>query len=154
MVNYRKIKAFTLVEILVVLGMFLGILAIVLPIGVRELQFNKAQNSAFDIESALQLAQSNSFSGLESSKYGIAIFSDRYVFFKGESLSAAVSQDEFRFNNGVTMKNNNLTPSTNEIIFEVGLLKPNVTGYFDVGSSADNYRININKIGLINLEKL
>ncbi len=154
MVNYRKIKAFTLVEILVVLGMFLGIIAIVLPIGIRELQFNKAQNSAFDIESALHLAQSNSFSGLESSKYGIAIYSDRYVFFQGDSLSTAISQDEFRFYSGVTMKNNTLNPATNEIIFDIGALKPNVNGYFDIGSNVDNYRININNIGLISLQKL
>ena len=154
MVNRKRFKAFTLIEILIVLGMFLGILVIVLPIGIRELQFNKAQNTAYDIESSLHLAQSNSFSGLDSSSYGIAIFNDHYIFFKGDSLSTAVSQDEFRYNNGVSIKNNVLTPATTEVIFQNGSLKANCEGSFDIGSDVDNYRLTINKIGLISLIKL
>lgn len=154
MVNHSRIKAFTLIEILIVLGMFLGILVIVLPIGIRELQFNKAQNTAYDIESSIHLAQSNSFSGLDSSSYGVAIFNDHYIYFKGDSLSTAISQDEFRYNNGVSIKNNLLNPSTTEIVFQAGDLKANCEGSFDIGSDVDNYRLSINKIGLISLIKL
>jgi len=49
----NSFKAYSIMEIVIILGLFFGIIAVILPVGVRELQVNRAQTAAFDIESAL-----------------------------------------------------------------------------------------------------
>lgn len=149
-----KLKAYSLIEIVVVLGIFFIMVAIALPLGIRELGVNKAQNSAFDIESALSLAQSNSYSNYKDSSYGVALFPDRYIVFNGLSLSTASNTDTFYLNYGVNITNINLNPDTTEIVFNKGELKANTNGFFDLGSYEDYYRISINSEGLINIFKL
>lgn len=141
-------------EIVVILGLFFGIIAVILPVGIRELQVNRAQTSAFDIESALNLVQSNAYTGLNGKDYGIKLVADKYITYTGNDYINLESSDEFTLSLGVNISNINLVPVNTDINFNTGQLQANVSGSFDIGTSEQLYRVHITEQGLIYTERL
>ena len=154
MLRNKSYKAYSLMEIVIILGLFFGILAMILPVGVRELQVNRAQTSAFDIESALNLVQSNAYTGLNGKDYGIKLETDKYITYTGNDYISQESSDEFILNLSVNISNINLVPAITDINFNTGQLQANVSGSFDIGTPEQIYRVHITEQGLIYTERL
>jgi hypothetical protein len=150
----NSLKAYSIMEIVIILGLFFGIIAVLLPVGVRELQVNRAQTAAFDIESALNLMQSNSYTGLDGKDYGIKLEADRYITYTGSDYINLETSDEFLLTLGVNISNINLIPVSTDINFDTGNLQANVSGSFDIGTSEQLYRVHITEQGLIYTERL
>jgi type II secretory pathway pseudopilin PulG len=150
----RKIKAFTLMEMLVVIGMFFTISILVLPAAIKEISVSKSDSAVKDVRSAIYLLGQNAFSRFNNKTYGIALFSDRYVTYVGTDLAHAESSDTFSFSREVTISQISLTGNATEIVFPAGSFRPSVTGSFKVGDSITTYQISINAQGLITYSKL
>jgi type II secretory pathway pseudopilin PulG len=149
----KSIRAFTLIELLVVLGILMASSFILIPIAVEQIQGNKTFSELKILYSNISSQQQNSFSGLNNTSYGIALFSDRYELFIGETLATASSTEEILLKNNVQITSINLT-SGNEISFPKGSVKPMAVGEITLSDGIENYQLSINKEGLIEYAKL
>ena len=145
----RRLKAFTLLEVLVVLGILSAISVIIIPVAVSQLRRDQAESTATDITSAMFAQQQKAVTGQASSGYGIAIYSNKYTIYKGASLAAATVKDDVTFTSGLSISNINLAAGGNEIKFNQGSVTPNTTGSFNINSSNSTYKVDINREGLI-----
>lgn len=150
----NKLKAFTLTEMLVVIGMFMALTFLVLPVAIQEISTSKADATIKDVRSAIYLLGQNAFTRKNNKTYGIALFNDRYITFTGNSLATADTSDTFDLSREVSISQISLTGGVTEIIFPAGSFKPSVVGGFRVGDSTSGYLLNINAQGLITFTKL
>lgn len=149
----KLFRAYTLIELLVVLGILMASTLILIPIAIEQIQGNRTFSEVKILYSNLSSQQQNSFSGLNNTSYGIALFSDRYELFIGETLATASSTENILLKNNVQITNINLT-SGNEIWFPQGSVKPATFGEITLSDGIENYQLTINKEGLIEYAKL
>jgi prepilin-type N-terminal cleavage/methylation domain-containing protein len=87
-------RGFTLIEVLIVMGLFVLLLAFVVPIGLSFYQSQITDETALELASAFDRARSDARLGKSESAYGIKVLSDRYVLFRGDSYATRVSVED------------------------------------------------------------
>ena len=149
-------KGFSLIELLVVIAILVLIVAVAMP---KLIDFQRAQslkNTTENIVALLNKAQSDSYSSLNSSNYGVHFESDRMVYFIGSIYSEGkLSNVIVDFESGVEIPDDggiNLDGGGSDIIFP--RLRDNIIGYgiITIGLTSDPSRqkvITINKSGSI-----
>jgi type II secretory pathway pseudopilin PulG len=150
----NKFKAFTLLEVVVVLGVFFMITMFLFPIAIGQLQGNKTDIELRSIISAIGNQSENAFTNKANSNYGIAFFSDHYILYTGDNLATAVSKDQYNFNADVIISEINFSNSGSELNFEKGSFRPNTFGSFKIKTGILGYTVTINSEGLIGYSKL
>ena len=150
----KRLKAFTIIEMLIVLGVLFLLGFLVLPIAVKEIQAGKTDSFIKDLDSALRLLSQDAFSRKNDKDYGIALFSDHYTIFVGPSLSEAEDEIVYEVVDDVVIQNIDLSDSGSEVVFLSGSQKPDVYGSFEIVDLYSIYRFSINKEGLITYIKL
>lgn len=144
-------KGFSLVEVVLILGLF-GIIAVIfIPFSIRQLTFSKLESSSKQMSSSIYLFQQYGASRKNDSSHGVAFNYGSYTLFEGDSLSTASYTEIYDLPSGTNINSINLTNSANEIVFEKGEFKPDEYGYVRVSDGSDSYRIVINKEGLIDI---
>jgi len=140
-------KAFTLLEILLVIGIISALLVAIIPMG---LDFYKNQELSTQIQFLIQTlrrAQSKAMSIELDSPFGVRVNTQNYVLFKGTSyLTRDTPYDEV-FDLPQIINSSGLS----EVVFSKLEGKPNVTGNITLSSNNKSRTININDFGTVSL---
>ncbi len=78
---------FSLLEIILSAAVVLTLSAFALPMGMRFFAVQTFDERTLHFRQTLSMAQRHAFSGYHASASGVALFSDRYVLFEGESYA-------------------------------------------------------------------
>jgi len=141
-------KAASLFEILVVIGIFSILVVLTFPFSLRLMNQSKADAEAKALSYMLFRQQQDAYSGFKNKPYGIALYSDRYTIFTGNSLATAEYQDTYFFPEPITVSSISLNTG-NELVFPVNSFRPSAYGYLLVSDSKKSYRIDLTSEGLI-----
>ena len=69
----RFLKAYTTIEVILVIGIMILVTGIVIPVSYRQTKLNELSITGRDLHSAIFIQQQNAFSGKNNSKHGIHI---------------------------------------------------------------------------------
>lgn len=150
---FKEKKAYTLIELVVVMGLITLIALVVLPLTVRDIKNNDARSVATDLVSMIELYQSNAFTRRNDKNYGIAFYSNKYTLFTGTSLASADYTEDVLLGSATSITNINFNLASNQLIFSSGSVKPNQNGSFRVTNGVSIYIISINKEGYVEFTK-
>jgi type II secretory pathway pseudopilin PulG len=143
-----KKKAFTLVETLLVLGIFTILVMTTAPLSLDF--YKKYQLNVYtqDLVQSLRRAQLKSMSVEQDLKFGIYLTEGKYILFRGDSYAAReVQYDEiFSFPKAIN------TSGLREIVFTKVKGLPSVTGNIVLSNNIEKKTIDINSLGRINLK--
>jgi len=145
-----KRSSFTLIEIVVVVGIFLSLAMLLIPFSIQQLNQNRAESSTKIIYSKLFFLQQNAYTQLDNLSYGMELGSNTVTLFNGYSTDNYLSSEILSLEAGVTIKSKNLNNGSNKIFFPKGSVRPNTYGSLTIGDSSNTYRLDINSEGLIN----
>jgi type II secretory pathway pseudopilin PulG len=141
----KVLKAFTTLEIIVVVGIMILITGMVIPVSLRQTKVNELSVVGKDLHSAIFVQQQNAYAGKNGIPQGILIKNNGYWLFEGENFDTAVNKDFFQFNKGILSTSGDV-----EIIFETSSQKPNNEASLILNFSGHNYSVIINNEGAIN----
>lgn len=147
----RKVEGFTLIEILLTLGILLIIATLVFPITLQRAQRSKLESYANQLTIDLYYQQQRS--SLKEIPSGINIDSNGYTLFDGESLSTASETQVKTYPANISINSVSLTLGS-EILFPAGKFKPSIYGTLVITDGQYSALIYINREGLIGYEIL
>ena len=151
--KFRKVAGFTLIELIVVIGIFSMVSMMALPIAIKNIQTTKSDSAMKDLKSAIFLVEQDAFSKKVNQGHGIKFYSHSYVVYTGNSLATATITDTFTQPDDVLFTNINFGGGS-EISFPVGSFRPLSSGSIDVTNGASTYRIQVSSEGTIQSSKL
>lgn len=143
--NYN---GFTLVEILVVVGIMLFAFAFIFPLTLSQIQDNKLNSSAQEVAGAIFEAQQYAYNRKDNLGYGISFQSGGYQFLSGMTYDTATPDDQFKLETGVT-NNQSLFGSSPDIFFDPGSLRPNQPGQVVISDGSNTVVVIVNSEGAI-----
>lgn len=149
-----KYSAYTILEIVIVMGILVAVSIVVLPITLQQVEEARAEHAAIDISSRIFSAQQNAYNGKNNVEYGIRFTNNNYFLFTGNSYATATDAEAFDLLGQLKITQINLEGGSDEIIFEQGSLMPSVTGYIQMTDNISTYRVTINSEGLITIAKV
>lgn len=147
-------KGFTLVEIVIVLGIFAILAAAATPFLLSQVVKNRIASSAKQIVSALYIAQQNSYSGKSNASYGVQFTTSSFTMFRGNTFAGSTDPRTVNFTAPVQAKDFAFTGGVTEVVFAKGGIKPNTTGNFKLTDGKKDILISINAEGLITSQLL
>lgn len=101
----NKINGFSIIEIVLVLGISLLLIAVVVLPLVKNRQGRLLLQSTDDIVSVLNKARSNTLSSIGSEQYGVKIENDKAVLFTGATYSQGSASNKITYlQNGVEIE--------------------------------------------------
>ena len=140
----KLLKAYTTLEVIVVVGIILLISGLVVPMSIRQTKLNELSVAGKDFHSHVFVQQQNAFSGKNNSSHGVYVENDSYWLFEGDSFLTSTVKDEFSFGKGI-----NVISGNTEIIFAKGSQKPSQESTIILSFDERNYMILINEEGVI-----
>lgn len=146
-------KAFTLLEIVIVLGLFSIVSLLVFPISISQSQSSKIDYEVSNFASLLKLQQQKAYAMQNNASYGIYMYSDKYVTYQGSSFASATDKVIINFPNEVKIDQFNLNTGGTEINFTAGSFRPNAYGNVRFTTSGIIFIFDINSEGLIRYYK-
>jgi type II secretory pathway pseudopilin PulG len=146
-------RAYTLIEVLLVVGIFTAMALITMPYSINLLQSGRGEDNTKNMVSNMFKQQQDAFSGQSNSAYGISFYSDHYVLYQGASLAGATDTLSINFDRSVTISNISLTGGAIEVNFSKNSLKPSKSGSVTVSDSVNTYLVTINAEGLLSYNK-
>ncbi|MFQ5492692.1 MAG: Tfp pilus assembly protein FimT/FimU [Candidatus Dojkabacteria bacterium] len=149
----KTLNAFSLLEIVVVMGILVAVALIVLPLTVNQLQEARSEVVAADISSLLFAAQQDAYARKDGKSYGIFFETNQYTLFIGDSYGTAESTDVVTLPDNVTISNIGLA-SGDEIAYLSGNFRPEDNGTLNITEGTQTYQINIDPEGLIDFYPL
>lgn len=142
-------RAFTLVEILIVIGITLALVYLIVPLGLDFYRSQQLENETELVAQIIKMAQSKAMSTESDSRFGFYINNSNYVLFQGNSYASRNNQYDEIFNlSGVI----NITDPPKEIVFSKTDGRPSFVSEIILNSGNQNKKITINKFGVINIE--
>jgi Tfp pilus assembly protein FimT len=147
----KKIKGFSLFEIIITLGILLIITTVVFPVAVNKAGRSKLESYANQIVTDLYFQQQRSSN--KNIDQGILIQSNRYILFDGVSYATSSESDVKNLPANMQISSITLTGGT-EIQFEKGSFKPTTYGSFILSDGVFSFRVYINREGLISYEEV
>jgi type II secretory pathway pseudopilin PulG len=151
---HTSLRAYTLFEIIIVLGIVSVLAMLLMPVGLKQLQGNKLDKDTYNMFSYIYTQQQNSYSRLENKTYGISFESDKFIIYSGVNLASADWSEENILNSGNRISQINLTGGVHEIHFQSGSFRPNVSGTIQIKDEEQTLQLEINPEGLISIKKL
>jgi len=143
-----KKKAFTLVETLLVIGIFTILVIATLPLSLDFYKKYQLNLCTEELVQSLRRVQLKSISIEQDSRFGIYFTEGKYVLFRGNSYAAREVQYDEIFDLPQTINISGLQ----EIVFTKAQGLPSVTGNIVLSNNIENKTIDINSLGRINLE--
>jgi len=145
----RKLKGFSIFEILITLGIILMLSALVFPFTLQKLQESKLNSYTSQLATDIYFQQQESY--YKNSARGVSFSTHGYTIFDGETLDTATesSETEFPINISVTAVD---FPTGIEFHFSQGEFKPSSSGYIQLFDGFNTMRVYINQEGLIYYE--
>ena len=140
-------KGFTLIEIIVVMGLFSVISFMTIPTSINQYKRYVAKESALNIMHFLRISQNNAKVRLFGMPSGFKILPDSFVVFSGESyVSRFLDVDEvYALPGSVSVE------GMQEVIFDEITGIPSTSGIIEVISGGYSYDIYISDNGLVEI---
>ncbi len=147
--NNRKqnLKGFSLLEIVVTLGVLMTFALIVFPVGINKNQKSKLEIYASQIVTDLNYQQQRSY--LKNIPTGVSLGGNTYTLFDGTTLSTATDTDIKKYPNNIQITNISLLNLSDEISFNSASFRPNFYGFFRITDQINYINVYINEEGLI-----
>ncbi len=142
-------KAYTLLELLLVLTLFSSVSAIVVPFTIRQISQGNVESEADKVRSAIFLTQQNAYTGRNSSDYGIKFNSDSYEIYEGASYAGALNIDVENLPSSVQFTAVNLGDLGDEVHFSLGSVIPSTDGVLTISDGTSTNTITITSQGSI-----
>lgn len=156
--NLKCSKGFTLIEILLVIGLGIMLIAAAIPIYSNLQVSSQLNESSAQCAQTIRLARTRSAARLHNSSHGVFFDinptgSDRYVLFEGSSYASRnQSYDRIIILDSAIALSASLRGSA-EIVFSPSFGLPSATGTIIMGHSASGDRtISINAAGAVDYE--
>jgi prepilin-type N-terminal cleavage/methylation domain-containing protein len=112
-------KGFTLVEILVVVGIMTVIILVVLSPFRSYSTLEKLQTDTLQVKSILDRARESTVSGKNGSRYGVHFETNRAVLFEGNSYDSSDTNNRVTdLNSAVTISNITLSSGGSDVVFQ------------------------------------
>jgi len=147
-----KLRAFTLIEVLVFAGMLIVVSSLAVVIATPQLLKQRSENTAKEIASAIASQQQTSYSGLSEKAYGVRFDTISYSTFMGASWETRESADTFELPTGTSIVSIDLTGGADEVVFASEGLLPSANGEILLLVGGSSYAVTINSQGLIDYE--
>ena len=143
--NKQLSRAFTILEMLVVFGIFAVIFAVTLPFTIETYRHHILSSETKNIVSVLRRAQGYSLTNSLESSFGVSLQGTQSVIFRGVNYANRIqSYDEiYPISGTVTVTG----PS--EIIFEQVSGRPNTSATITLVSEAKTQTVTVNAQGVI-----
>lgn len=144
----KSVRAFTLIEILLVVAALAMLIAVTLPIS---LDFYKSQQldvHTREIIQSLRRAQLKAMSIQDDASFGVYLTDDNYTLFKGDSYETRKIQHDEVFDLPQVIGLTGLS----EVIFLKSEGTPSTIGTIIVTNNIKTNIISINGVGRVNLE--
>jgi prepilin-type N-terminal cleavage/methylation domain-containing protein len=148
-----KAKAFTLIEILVVIGIFLMLSVSLVPYSIAQINKARVDSSAKLLMVKLYTQQQNSYSQTADLSYGIVFNDTSYTLYSGYATDNLLNTETLNLENGVRITTLQLQNPGNKIYFPFGTVKPDNYGVITVSDGSQSYKIEINQEGMVNYYK-
>jgi len=145
----KDLKGFSLLEIILTLGLLLFITALTFPTTTGNAQKSKIKEYASQIASDIYYQQQRAKS--KNISTGIYFTNGKYYLFDGDSFVTGLDKDERDLPNNMYISSISLT-TDDSILFQNGSFKPISFGNFNIGIGPQSVRIGINEEGLIEYE--
>jgi len=147
----KKLKAFSLFEILITIGVLLALSSIVFPLTVAKVQETKLKSHASELVVDIYLQQQEAY--YKGSPRGVSFTSHSYTLFDGEELSTATEKSIKTLPNNLSITS--ISFSTNqEFYFPMNAFKPSESGYVVLSDGFNTIIVTINSEGLIEYENI
>jgi type II secretory pathway pseudopilin PulG len=140
----KVLKAYTTLEIIVVIGVMILITGMVIPVSLRQTKLNELSVAGKDLHSAMFVQQQNAYSGKNNAKHGVYVQNDGYWLFEGDSFDTSTTKDYFPYNKGIVTTSGNV-----EILFDQSSQKPNNEASISLSFLDHTYIVIINSEGAI-----
>ncbi|MBI2356804.1 hypothetical protein HYV12_02010 [Candidatus Dojkabacteria bacterium] len=148
---YKQLKGFSLLEVLMTMGILLMITIVVFPIAINKANKAKLDSYAEQLSADIYFQQQRSAN--RNLAEGIRLQANGYSLFDGASYSTATEVESKSFPANIRMHTISLT-SGSEILFSQGEFKPTTYGTAIITDGTFSTRIYINAEGLIGYEDL
>lgn len=148
--NKKFLTGFTFLEILLVLGIILVLLAVAWPIGLDFYRGQEFETQTQFLIQTLRRAQSNSMAIELDSSFGVYVGNNYFTLFKGNSYASPsrdIQYDEIFYLPDIISAS-----GISEVVFSKFEGKPNIVGDIILASDSNVATININTMGRINLQ--
>jgi prepilin-type N-terminal cleavage/methylation domain-containing protein len=141
----QKHQGFTLIEILLVVGLMTIIMGLTLPISASLIQQNNSENAQESFSTALRTAQTYSRNNHHDDNWSVKINTSEVVIFKGNDyINRDQSYDEkFPISQSVTKS------GVTDISFEKSTGQPDISGVTTFSSGVFSETVSINSIGTV-----
>ena len=141
-------RGFTLIEILLVIGILIILLSLISPFVFDFYKNRQLDSCGQEIIQVLRRAQLKAMSVENDSSFGVFLGNNSYILFKGESFEKRDIQYDEIYELSKFIKISGIQ----EIVFSKNEGLPSITGTIVLAANGDKRTITINKIGRINLE--
>jgi prepilin-type N-terminal cleavage/methylation domain-containing protein len=143
--NKSHKKGFSLLEVLIVIGIF----AIVASISTAS-YYNYKSHTNLELATnglveAIRFAQASAESGKFDSKWGVKVFADKVLVFKGDSYDSR----DLDFEQSLSFSGNMSNGGLSEIVFEKLNGETSMTGTMTLTNEYGSKNININEKGTV-----
>ncbi len=142
-------RAFTLIEVLIVLAIIVLALTVISPLGLsfyQQYQLTTAVSQAIQV---LRMARLKAETGYQQSSYGVYFESEKFIFFKGDSYLTRDKSFDRIFEVAPTITFSGLT----EVVFSKSTGIPLNYGTITISQENQKRIIEINQLGRINLKQ-
>ena len=142
----KDLKGFSLLEIILTLGLLLLISALTFPTTLGNVQRSKIKGYASQIASDIYYQQQRAKS--KNISTGIYFTNGRYYLFDGDSFDTGTEKDEKVLPKNTYISSTTLT-TDNSILFPNDSFKPVSFGNIYIGIGSQSVKVSINEEGLI-----
>lgn len=150
----RTLKAYTLLELLVITGVFVVVAGLVFPISLNQVQGNEVKSAASNLSSLIFSIQQDAYSRKDNTSYGVVFEAHQLIIYTGENYLARTSDESIEITQDITISSINLANNGNEVHFPVGEFRPGNYGTIRLSQGNSSYDIVINSQGLIYYQKV
>ena len=145
----EKLKGFSLLEIIVTVGILLLFSGIIFPFTITKIKRTQLQSYASEIVADIYFQQQEARN--RNQPTGIFLESGQYTLFTGETYETATEKDKKELKKGTYLSSIMLNDGTS-IRFEGSSFKPLTYGSFLLSNGRSSVKIEINQEGLVEYE--
>jgi len=138
-------KGFTLLEIIIVLGIVTILAVVTLPLGVNFLKQQNLSSTTSTVIATLRQAHTQAMFQKNDSSFGVKFLPSSYILFQGTTYNTREAEEDILTSipSGISVS------GIEEIVFDKRTGEPNTTGTILIMNNTDNHSVFINEEGII-----
>lgn len=151
-IHDHKYPGFTMLEILVVIGILIFAFAIVFPLTISQIRIDKLSSSAEQFAGVVFEAQQYAYARKAGKGYGVMFEGSKYWIVSGDSPDTSSNDDDFAFESGLVAQGHGFAGGP-QIFFPAGDVRPIQPGSVFLDDGGRSIEIRINSEGAISIHE-